>query len=181
VKLKVTPRMHPNSEVTLQAALEVRSLTGVSLNQLPIISNRTIEQTVRLKENETTLLAGFLNVSATHTVNGWPGIGDLEGINYLSGDHTNDDSVDEVLILITPRRLNPAPRVERLLYAGHAPAQGAGSVGQTFDEQHSPSEAPGPLVAPPPETQPEIEPQPIVTPQPPGQPPQQRPRPQPNP
>ena len=181
VKLKVTPRMHPNSEVTLQAALEVRSLTGVSLNQLPIISNRTIEQTVRLKENETTLLAGFLNVSATHTVNGWPGIGDLEGINYLTGDHTNDDSVDEVLILITPRRLNPAPRVERLLYAGHAPAQGAGSVGQTFDEQHSPSEAPSPLIAPPPETQPENETPPIVTPLPQGQPPQQRPRPQPNP
>jgi len=85
------------------------------------------------------------------------------------------------LILITPRRLNPAPRVERLLYAGHAPAQGAGSVGQTFDEQHSPSEAPSPLIAPPPETQPENETPPIVTPLPQGQPPQQRPRPQPNP
>jgi hypothetical protein len=180
IKLKVTPRMHPNSEVTLQAALEVRSLTGISLNQLPIISNRTIEQTVRLKENETTLLAGFLDVEGTHTLNGWPGLANLEGINYLTADHKNDDSLDEVLILITPRRLNPSPRVERLLYAGHAPAQGGGSLGPTFDEQHSPAEAP--LVAPPPENQPENE-QPIVVPVPEGQAPPKQPRqrPQPNP
>lgn len=175
VKLKVTPRMHPNNEVTLQAALEVRSLTGVSLNQLPVISNRTIEQTVRLKENETTLLAGFLDLQATRTLNGLPGLSDLEGINYLTGDHVSDVNTDEVLVLITPRRLNPAPRVERMLYAGHAPSQGGGSLGPTFDEQHSPAERP--LVAPP---QQEEQPQPIVVPLPPQQQ-QPPPRPQPHP
>ena len=167
VKLKVTPRMHPNNEVSLQASLEIRSLTGSSLNQLPIISNRTIEQTVRLKENETSLLAGFLNIEGTRTLNGWPGISEIEGIGSLIGGTATDNSNDEVLILITPRRLNPSPRVEHLLFAGHAPAQGAGSVGATFDEQHSPSEAPAPLVAPAPENQPpnEPQPQPIAVPQ----------------
>ena len=171
VKLKVTPRMHPNNEVTLQASLEVRSLTGISLNQLPIISNRTIEQTVRLKENQTSLLAAFLDVDNTKTLNGWPGISNLEGLNYLLGDTNSDDTVDEVLVLITPRRLNPAPRTEHVLYAGHAPSQGAGSsnVGPTFDEQHSPAEAPQPQQQPPPDS--ENPPTQIVVPLPAQQPP----------
>jgi type II secretory pathway component GspD/PulD (secretin) len=174
VKLKVTPRMHPNNEVTLQASLEIRSLTGQSLNQLPIISNRTIEQTVRLRENETSLLAGYMNVQGTRSLNGWPGISELEGIGSLIGGTTTDESVDEVLILITPRRLNPVQRTERLLFAGHAPAQGAGSVGATFEEQPNPNQPPAPLVAPGPENQPSGEPppQPITV------PPQPQPRPQ---
>ena len=165
VKLKVTPRMHPNNEVTLQASLEIRSLTGQSLNQLPIISNRTVEQTVRLRENETSLLAGYMNVQGTRTLNGWPGISEIEGIGSLLGDTMTDNTADEVLILITPRRLNPAPRTEHVLYAGHAPSQGAGSVGATFEEQR-PNEPPAPLVAPGPENQPTNEPppQPITSP-----------------
>ena len=178
VKLKVTPRMHPNNEVTLQAALEVRSLTGVSLNQLPVISNRTVEQTVRLKENETSLLAGFLDVQASRTLNGTPGLADLEGLNFLTGDHVSDLNADEVLILITPRRLNPAPRVSRVLYAGHAPSQGGGSLGPTFDEQHSPAERP---LAIPPQQQQEEEPQPIIVVPQPQQQQQPPPRPVPNP
>ncbi len=173
VKLKVTPRLHPNNEVTLQASLEIRSLTGSSLNQLPIISNRTIEQTVRLKENETSLLAGFLNVEGTRTLNGWPGISEIEGLGSVIGGTSADNSQDEVVILITPRRLNPSPRVERVLFAGHAPAQGAGSVGPTFEEQHPAGEPPAPLVAPGPENQPPNEPTPQAIPALP-------PRPQPN-
>jgi type II secretory pathway component GspD/PulD (secretin) len=170
VKLKVTPRLHPNGEVTLQASLEIRSLTGSSLNQLPIISNRTIEQTVRLKENETSLLAGFLNIEGTRTLNGWPGISEIEGLGAVIGDTSTDNSADEVVILITPRRLNPSPRVERVLFAGHAPAQGAGSVGPTFEEQHPAGEPPAPLVAPGPENQPPTEPPPQAIPAPPQQP-----------
>ena len=170
VKLKVTPRLHPNGEVTLQASLEIRSLTGSSLNQLPIISNRTIEQTVRLKENETSLLAGFLNVEGTRTLNGWPGISEIEGLGSVIGDTTTDNSQDEVIILITPRRLNPSPRVERTLFAGHAPSQGAGSVGPTFEEQRPAGEPPAPLVAPGPENRPPNEPTPQRFPAPPEQP-----------
>ncbi len=117
----------------------------------------------------------FSIVQATRTLNGLPGLSDLEGINYLTGDHVSDVNTDEVLVLITPRRLNPAPRVERMLYAGHAPSQGGGSLGPTFDEQHSPAERP--LVAPP---QQEEQPQPIVVPLPPQQQ-QPPPRPQPHP
>jgi len=42
VKVKATPAMHPNHEVTLQIEFEIRALSGSSVNGIPIISNRTL-------------------------------------------------------------------------------------------------------------------------------------------
>ncbi|MFZ0636931.1 MAG: FG-GAP-like repeat-containing protein [Candidatus Acidiferrales bacterium] len=157
VKLKATPRLHPNNEVSLQLSLEIRSLTGQSINQLPIISNRTIEQTVRLKEDETTILAGFLNSQETLSLNGWPGVAQVPGVGLLAGDQNTDRSGDEVMILITPHRINGAARLDREFYAGHEPKQGGGTLGPTLEEQRRPVEQ---QPAPPPEPEPQPLPQP---------------------
>jgi Flp pilus assembly secretin CpaC len=136
VKLKATPRLHADNEVTLQLSMEIRALSGNSLNDIPIVSNRTVEQTVRLRENESTLLSGFEDVEADHGENGLPGISTLPGMNVILGDLTRTDNDDEVLILITPKRLQPTERKDTELYAGHEPRQGGGrSVGASFDER----------------------------------------------
>ncbi|MFZ0970194.1 MAG: FG-GAP-like repeat-containing protein [Candidatus Acidiferrales bacterium] len=166
VKLKATPRLHPDNEVTLQLSLEIRSLSGVTLNGLPIITNRTIEHTVRLKENETSALAGILEKQEMNAINGTPGITDMTAIGQLIGDRTSQDTGDELLVLVTPRRINPVERVSHELYAGHPPQQGGGSVGQTFEErQPQPQPEQQPAAAPPeeqpqPPTPPEPEPEP---------------------
>ncbi len=128
VKLKATPRLHPDNEVTLALSFEIRSLTGQSFNDLPVISNRTIENTVRLKENETSVLAGILDTSEMRAINGTPGLAEVDNIGLLAGDRTTNDSNDELVVLITPRRINPVPKISRELYAGHPPQQGGGSV-----------------------------------------------------
>jgi hypothetical protein len=172
VKLKATPRLHPNNEVTLQLSLEIRSLSGETLNDLPVITNRTIENTLRLKENETSAMAGILETQEMHAINGTPGLADVDAIGLLAGDKTTQDTNDELLVLITPRRINPVARVSRELYAGHPPQQGGGSVGQTFEERQPQPEAPPqkpgaapPEQQPPPQPEPEPEPQPDSQPQ----------------
>ena len=171
VKMKATPRLHPDNEVTLQLSFEIRSLSGVSFNQLPVITNRTIEHTVRLKENETSMLAGILETEEMHEINGTPGLADVDVIGLLAGDRTTNDTNDELVILITPRQINPVPKVSRELYAGHAPQQGGGSVGQTFEERLPPQPPPeNPPEQQPPQPQPQPEQAP---PQPPPQPPPQ--------
>ena len=65
VKVKATPTLHPNHEVTLQLEFEIRALTGNNINGIPIISNRTLNQTVRVKEGETTLIGGLLDNEET--------------------------------------------------------------------------------------------------------------------
>ena len=184
VKLKATPHLHADAEVSLQLSMEIRALSGNSLNAIPIVSNRTIEQTVRLKENETTILSGFLNTEADRGINSLPGIGSIPGLNVILGDQTRNDTNDELIIMITPKRLEPVDKKDTELYAGHEPRQGGGrSVGATFDErpvqqpfqqprtfqprQPRPNQQVPPQQQPPQQVQPQQEP---------GQPPEQQPQ-----
>jgi len=59
VKIKATPTLHPNNEVTLLLEFEIRALAGSSVNGIPVLSNRTLTQSVRVKEDEPTLIGGL--------------------------------------------------------------------------------------------------------------------------
>jgi general secretion pathway protein D len=118
LKVKATPRIHGNSEVTLQLSFEIRSLSGSNINGIPIISNRTLEQTVRVRENEPTLLAGLVDEEEVRAIAGWPGAAQLAGIGYLTGNHNNSNKDDELLIVITPRLLRAIPHSGKPIYAG---------------------------------------------------------------
>ncbi len=125
LKVKATPRLHQDDEVTLQLQFEIRSLAGQSVNGIPIISNRTVEQTVRLREDETTVLSGILQRQEMRTVSGSPGLANLTGIGYLTGNRSTQYRETELLILITPRMVRLAPRANHSLNAGHEPSTGA--------------------------------------------------------
>jgi type II secretory pathway component GspD/PulD (secretin) len=118
LKVKATPRIHNGSEVTLQLSFEIRSLSGSNINGIPIISNRTLEQTVRVRENEPTLLAGIVDDEEVRAIAGWPGAAQLAVAGYLAGDHSSSDKDNELLIIITPRLVRAIPHSGKPIFAG---------------------------------------------------------------
>lgn len=130
LKVRATPRVHAGSEVTLQLQFEIRSLSGVAINGIPVISNRTIEQTVRLRENETTVLSGIVQEDETKSLTGLPGFARATGVGHLAGRRDTQKTETELLIVLTPRRLRQVPRVNRSYYAGRGEAT-PGMVGRT--------------------------------------------------
>src|SRR5438270_11978983 len=58
LKVHATPRVHPPDEVTLNMQVDITALAVQNVNGIPIISNRTIEQMVRLRPYETSGPAG---------------------------------------------------------------------------------------------------------------------------
>jgi len=119
VKIKATPSLHPNNEVTLQLEFEIRALAGSTVNGIPVISNRTLSQTVRVKEDEPTLIGGLTDNEETKAITGLPGFAEIPGgLGYLFGNHTNTRADTELLILITPRRLRRPERKTRTIYSG---------------------------------------------------------------
>jgi len=77
VNVDITPRIHPNHEVSMKVILEVSSVTGTSTIggiQQPIISQRKIEHDIRLKDGEMSVLGGLFEKTDTRTLNGWPGL-----------------------------------------------------------------------------------------------------------
>jgi Bacterial type II and III secretion system protein/FG-GAP-like repeat len=128
LKVQATPRIHP-SDVTLKLALDVSSLTGASLNSIPVISNDTVEETLRLKQNETALLAGFLESDLTNAIAGTPGIAEIPGAGLIASDQTAGKEESELLILVTPRMVRLAPHKDHLIYAGKGSEEGEAGAG----------------------------------------------------
>jgi len=105
VNIDLTPRVHPNHEVSLKLKVEVSSVTGSSTIggiQQPIISQRTIEHDIRLKEGEANVLGGLITKSDTKSLNGWPGLAKIPLLRYFFSERTSNTEDDEILIILTP-------------------------------------------------------------------------------
>ncbi len=106
VNIDLTPRVHPNRDVSLKLKVEVSSHTGdQSIGGItqPIISQRVIEDEIRLKEGEVSILGGLVQRTDSKTLEGWPGLARLPLLRYLFSHEKTDHQEDEVLIVLTPR------------------------------------------------------------------------------
>jgi general secretion pathway protein D len=106
VNIDLTPRVHPNRDVSLKLKVEVSSHTGdQSIGGItqPIISQRVIEDDIRLKEGEVSILGGLVQRTESKTLEGWPGLAKLPLLRYLFSHEKTDHQEDEVLIVLTPR------------------------------------------------------------------------------
>ncbi|HYL10798.1 MAG TPA: FG-GAP-like repeat-containing protein [Candidatus Acidoferrales bacterium] len=132
LKVKATPRVHPNDEVSLLLQIEITSLSGTAINGIPIISNRSVEQSVRLRENETTLLSGMLERDEIKAITGLPGLAPLPVFGQAAGRRDSTPRETELLILVTPRRLRMIPHYGRPIYVGRGagPASSGAAVAE---------------------------------------------------
>jgi general secretion pathway protein D len=106
VNIDLTPRVHPNRDVSLKLKVEVSSHTGdQSIGGItqPIISQRVIEDDIRLKEGEVNIVGGLVQRTESKTIEGWPGLAKLPLLRYLFSHDKTDHQEDEVLIVLTPR------------------------------------------------------------------------------
>jgi general secretion pathway protein D len=105
VNLDVTPRVHPNGEISLKVAIEVSSVTNyvtIGSIQQPVISQRKIEHDIRLREGETNILGGLFQRTDTKSLNGWPGLAKVPFMRYLFSNDNKDKQENDVLIILTP-------------------------------------------------------------------------------
>jgi hypothetical protein len=193
LKVKVTPRIHLDGDVTLQLEFDISSLSGQAFNTIPVISNDTISQTVRVKQNETAVLAGVMQRQLSNTIAGAPGLALIPELGFFAGNQNGQNQDNELLILVTPRMVRYAPRTDHAFYAGQGSLEGPGNapVGIPLPPQPQPGQVPPqpgqpqPPIAQPPapgQEQPGGPPQPttqvgtpVAPPQQPAQPPQGQP------
>jgi hypothetical protein len=164
-KVKATARIHPNDEVSLHLNLEISSLGTQSFNGIPVILNESTEQTIRLRENETTMVMGIRQPEVSTSLNGTPGISSVPGVGLLGGVHGKTDQDSDLIVLITPRLVELAPRKDHMIYAGRGAPEGqGGAIGPRGIDR---GEAPPPVnQAPQPQPQPQPRPQPAPQPEP---------------
>jgi Flp pilus assembly secretin CpaC len=145
LKIKATPRLHDKDEVTLQLQFDIKSLTGSSINGIPILSNRNIEQTIRLRENETSIVSGIIQSNKMGSTSGLPWTSTAPGIGLLTGEGNTNNQNRELLILVTPRALRLPPHDVPAVYAGRGePSTPPAGPGPAGIPQPGPAGAPNP-------------------------------------
>jgi general secretion pathway protein D len=85
VNIDLTPRTHHDDDVSLLLKVEVSSISGTGYGGLPTFGNRTVSSVIRLKDGETSILAGLIRDDERTTLEGMAGISQLPVIGRLFG------------------------------------------------------------------------------------------------
>jgi general secretion pathway protein D len=105
VEIEITPIVHYDRDVTLKIKI-VSSQEASSVNiggiTEPIISQRTADQVVRLKEGEVNILGGFLQKQDLQSIGGTPYLGELPILKYLFSSNQHEQTDDEIIFMLTP-------------------------------------------------------------------------------
>ncbi|NTU51748.1 MAG: hypothetical protein HGA94_04840, partial [Candidatus Aminicenantes bacterium] len=102
ITIKMTPRIHLEKEVTLEIELTISSIAGQGVAGIPVIANREIKNVVRLKNGETSLLAGLLRDEERLSVGGITGLKDIPLLGHLFGATKKTIEQTDVVLTITP-------------------------------------------------------------------------------
>ena len=105
--LKVKPYIQKDRDVSINVDLELVSLAGSSINNIPVLDNQQYKAITTLKQGETALVVSTITKQQTKAVTGVPGLTDLPGFQNTTNNQTEND-VSELLILITPRIVREA-------------------------------------------------------------------------
>ena len=169
VTMDIKPTVHFDRDVTLKSKIEVSATNGnSSIGGItePIITQRSVDHTVRLRDGEANLLGGILQHQTTFTVSGYPGLAQLPLIKYLFSTQQKEVTDDEVVFLMIPHvvraeevdpenvqqidtgttnniELRQITTPQQLAAATHAPA--APSTTAFAAQQAAPVPQPGPL------------------------------------
>jgi len=106
ITVQVEPRVHHNKEVTLKVQVEVSQVTGsvdAGATVQPIIGTRQIQTVIRLRDGETTLMAGMIQRTRQDDNSAVVGIGDIPGLRRVLGNTNLQETEIDIVMTMTPR------------------------------------------------------------------------------
>jgi general secretion pathway protein D len=105
VEIEITPAIHYDRDVTLKLKMQISQQSGtVNLSGInePIFSQRTVDQTIRLKEGEASIMGGLLQTSMSNNFSGIPGLSQIPLLKYLFSNNDKIQQQDEIVFLLIP-------------------------------------------------------------------------------
>ncbi len=106
VNLEMTPRVTYEGEIVLDAFTVESSALGPSISvagqDVPSFSSRKVTTKLRLREGESTLLAGLLRDEQRKILTGFPGITHTPILRSLFGSTSDEINQSDIVMLLTP-------------------------------------------------------------------------------
>ena len=105
VNIEMTPTVHFDHDVTLKIKIEVTSQSGsVTISGVtePILSQRVVDQVIRLREGEASILGGIQNNQEQQNSTGIPGLSSIPILKYVFGSKDHTIQNDEIVFVVVP-------------------------------------------------------------------------------
>jgi general secretion pathway protein D len=106
VTVQMTPRVSVEGDIQLKLMIESSNLgAGITIagQELPSFGSRKVETDLRLREGESTLLAGLLQEQQRKQLSGIPWVMHLPVIKQLFSNNDQSIQQSDVVMLLTPR------------------------------------------------------------------------------
>jgi general secretion pathway protein D len=105
VEIEVTPSVHYDHDVTLKVKITVsadsNSVTISGVTE-PIISQRVVDQVIRLREGEVSIIGGIQNSQDTQSWTGIPGLSSIPILKYIFGSKDHTIMTDDIVFVVVP-------------------------------------------------------------------------------
>jgi len=116
IRLNFTPTLMPDGNIHLKVKPEVSSLdfsNGLILQgfSIPALATNRVESEMDLKDGQSFAIAGLLDNRVSEQLEKIPGIGDIPILGKLFQSRTVNKSKNELLIVVTPRIVQPLDAV----------------------------------------------------------------------
>jgi general secretion pathway protein D len=147
VNIEMTPTIHYDGDITLKIKIEDTSEgTPVTISgvQEPIIIQKVVDQVIRLREGEASILGGIQENQDQQTWSGIPGLSSIPVLRYLFGSKDHTITSDELVFVVVPHIVRTQELDEANLRAVDT------GTGQSIDLRHVDIQntAPAPVIQP---------------------------------
>jgi len=88
--------------VTLALKVEVSSISGKGYGDLPTFGNRSVSTLIRLRDGETSVLAGLIRDDERTVMEGIPGLSDIPVIGRLFAKNRRETQETDIILTLTP-------------------------------------------------------------------------------
>ena len=108
VQLRVTPTIGDDGTITAELHPEFSAILGFNAS-FPIVANRKVDSTVRVRDGETIVLGGLFQETSSETISKLPFLGDIPILGQFFRNKAGSHQRDEVVFLITPHIIEDGP------------------------------------------------------------------------
>ena len=139
LRLEMTPNVIDGDNLKLKVKVKKDEVdTSRNVDGNPFIIKKQTETTLIMRNGETVVISGLTKEKGSNTNAGVPGLRNIPGGKYVFGHDSKGNSMEEVLIFITPEIL-PTRVVSQPAQMQPAPA-GAGAPGNAVPGKTSPAQ-----------------------------------------
>jgi type II secretory pathway component GspD/PulD (secretin) len=108
VQLRLTPTIGDDGVITADLHPAYSQIIGFNAN-FPIIANRKVDATLRVRDGETIVLGGLFEDTTSETISKVPWLADIPVLGGFFRNKQTSHQRDEVVFLITPHILESDP------------------------------------------------------------------------